>query len=142
MAIETPSSTEPRLSEVIAGIVADFQRLIHQQIDMVRAEVRYDWHKVKEATWPLAVGAALLAAGGLLLSFMLVYLIHWLTVPPGTEAAGLPLWGCFAVIGGAFVLVGGSLTYVGWQRFQSFTPFPEKSTEALKENIQWLTHHK
>jgi len=140
MATDTQTSTEPRLSELVGGIVDDFQRLVQQQVEMVRSEMRQDWEKAKDATWPLACGVSLLLVGGLILSFMLIFLLHWLTAPAGMDPARLPLWSCFALVGAAFTLAGAILTYVGWRRFHSFTPFPEKSTDALKENIKWLTN--
>jgi len=129
------------LTEVIGGIVDDFQRLVHQQIDLVRAEVRADWEKAKQASWPLAAGAGLLTIGGVLLGLMLALLLHWATAPQGADLARLPLWSCFALVGAAFVVAGGILTYLGCRRFRSIPPFPEKSADALKENIKWLTNN-
>jgi hypothetical protein len=143
MATDLQSPPEQQsMTGVIAGIVDDFQKLISQQMDMVRAEIRRDWEKTKEALWPLAVGSALLITGGLLVSLMLVFLIHWASSPPAYDLARVPLWGCFGLVGSCFLIVGGILLGMGIHRFHSFTPLPEKSAEALKENVKWLTNSK
>jgi hypothetical protein len=111
-----------------------------QQMEMVRAEVRSDWDKAKHAAIPLAIGAGLSLMGGILWCFMLVYLLHWAVSPP--EPAGIPLWGCFALIGGAFVIAGGAMLGAGFARLRNFHPLPEKSADALKENVKWLTNSK
>jgi len=130
------------MTGIVSGIVQDFQTLITQQMEMVRAEVRSDWDKMKQAIWPIAVGTVLLTVGGIMLSFMLVYLLHWATSPVGEDMARVPLWGCYGLVGAGFLIAGGALLGAGIARFHSFTPLPEKSAEALKENVKWLTNSK
>jgi len=112
-------------------------------MDMVRAEVRTDWHKTKQALAPIAIGTGLLGIGVLLLSLMLVFLLHWATTPTSAvDPAQIPLWGCFAIFGAGFCVAGGAALAVGIHKFHTFTPLPEKSAEALKENVKWLTNSK
>jgi len=137
--LQTPPEQQS-LTGIVSGIVHDFQSLMTQQLEMFRAETRSDWEKTKHAAIPIAIGAGLALMGGILWCFMLVYLLHWAVSPP--EAAGIPLWGCFALVGGAFVIGGGALLGAGIARFRSFNPLPEKSADALKENVKWLTNSK
>jgi hypothetical protein len=137
--LQTPPEQQT-LTGIVSGIVHDVQTLLTQQMEMFRAEARSDWEKTKQAMMPLAVGAGLALMGGILWSFMLVYLLYWAVSPPGD--AGIPLWGCFALIGGAFVIAGGAMLGAGFARLRSVHPLPEKSTEALKENVKWLTNSK
>jgi len=139
--LQTPPEQQS-LTGIISGIVQDFQTLMTQQMDMVRAEVRSDLDKTKHALLPIALGAGLALMGGILWSFMIVYLLHWATSPPNADPAGIPLWGCFALIGAAFVIAGGAMLGAGIARFRSFNPLPEKSADALKENVKWLTNSK
>lgn len=134
--------TEQSVVGIISGIIDDFQRLISQQMDMVRAEIRTDWDKTKSAIWPIAVGSVVLLIGGILLSVMFVYLIHWATSPPNTDPATIPLWGCFGLVAAGFLLLGSALLGTGIHKFHTFNPLPEKSAEALKENVKWLTNSK
>jgi len=126
----------------MTGIVDDFQKLMQQQMDMVRAEIHSDWDKTKQAIWPIAVGTVLLAVGGILLSLMLVFLLHWATSPPNADPATIPLWGCYGLIAGLFFVAGAGLLGAGIHKFHTFNPLPDQSTQALKENVKWLTSNK
>jgi len=139
--LQTPPEQQS-LTGIVAGIVHDFETLFTQQMEMVRAEVRSDWDKTKQAIWPIAVSTVLLVVGGTMLSFMLVYLLHWATTPGVEDMARVPLWGCYGLIGAGFLIAGGALLGAGIARFHSFNPLPEKSAEALKENVKWLTNSK
>jgi hypothetical protein len=127
---------------IISGIVDDFQKLMQQQMDMIRAEIRTDWDKAKQALWPLAVGGALAVIGGLLLCLMLVFLLHWGTSPPNADPATIPLWGCFGLIGAGLLLAGAGFLGAGYHKFHTFNPLPEQSAQTLKENVKWLTTSK
>ncbi len=140
-ALQAPPEQQS-LVGIISGIVNDFQRLLQQQMEMVRAEMRTDWQKTKQAIWPIAVGGGLLTIGTLLCSLMLVFLLHWATSPPNTDPATVPLWVCFLLFGGGFLIVGAGCLAAGIHKFHTFNPLPEKSAEALKENVQWLTNGK
>lgn len=136
------SPSEPSVTGVITGIVDDFQRLVKQQLDMVRAEVRTDWEKTKQAALPAAAGVGLLGLSGMLFSFMLVFVLHWLTAPPDVDPGALPLWACFGLIAAVLGTAGAALTYLGISRFQTFNPLPDESVRALQENMQWLSTRK
>lgn len=142
MATDLRNSSDSSVVSVITGIVSDFEKLIGQQIDMVRAEVTVDWNKGKQAAVPISIGSGFLLIGGVMLSFMFVYLLHWLTTPAVSDTTGFPLWGCYAVVGAFFALVGGITLYAGLRSVQTLSPVPEKSTAAIKENVQWLTNTK
>jgi hypothetical protein len=144
--LQTPQENQTTLVGTIKGIVLDFQKLVEQQFAMVKAEVRSDLDKTKSAVITMASGGVLLAVSLVLFSFMFVYLLHWLTTPAQAmgvlDPAYVPLWGCFAIIGGGLALIGGGLVFLGIRQFQSFNPLPNESAEALKENVQWLTNRR
>jgi hypothetical protein len=139
--VQTPPRG-PSVVDTITGIVHDLETLLKQQFAMYQAEARVDWEKTKSALWPLITGGVVLLAGMIMFCFMLVHLIHWLASPPTEDMAQIPLWACFALVGLVFTLVGGVLAYLGIQRFHTFNPLPVQSNQALKENVQWLTHPK
>ncbi len=141
--LQHPPAEQQSVTGLVAGIIDDFQKLLTQQMDMARAEVRTDWNRIKEALVPLTVGGGLLAIGGLLLSLTLVFLLHWGTTPASAaDPAQVPLWGCFAIIGALFLALGGGCLAAGIHKLQTVTPLPEQSAEALKENVKWLTNSK
>jgi len=120
------------VANLVTGILADAQRLIEQQLSMVRQEIRDDLRKSKRTLSCLALGAGLVAGGSGLLLLMLPLLLNWL-VPT------LPLWGCFGVVGGVLSAAGGVLLYVRFQRTESFDPLSNPAVEAFKENLKWTT---
>jgi len=125
---------EPGLSSLLKGIVDDFGELIKQQVQFAQAEIKTDLRKTKEAAAALALGVGVSVLGGLFLCLMLVYLLNWLTE--------LPLWGCFAIVGGLFLGCGVALILAGKKKFDSFNPLPDQTAGTLKENVQWITNSK
>jgi hypothetical protein len=123
---------ERSFSTLMSGIIADVQRLIEQQLSMVRQEIRDDLRKSKQAVSSLALGAGLTAGGNCLLLLMLPLLLNWL-VPT------LPLWVCFGIVGGVVSAVGGALLYVRFQQTESFDLLSNQAVEAFKENLKWTT---
>lgn len=145
MATDLQTQTPPAGASVVdtvTGIVHDFETLMKQQFAMYKAEMKADWDKTKSALVPLIAGGALLLPAGLMFCFMFVHLIHWLSAPPVEDLGRIPLWGCFGIVGFVLALAGGILVIMGVQRFHSFTPVPEQSNQALKENVRWLTNPK
>lgn len=133
MSTDLQSPSEPNVTELVSGIVHDAQELFRQQAALFRSEIKEDVRKTKEAAVPLAIGMWLLVVGSILLSATLALIL---------VAAGLPEWASFAIVGVVVSLAGGVLFYVGKKKFDSFTPLPEKSAEALKENLECLVKPK
>jgi len=123
----------PSLTKLVTGLIDDAEKLFKQQVELVRVEIRNDIRKTKEAAQYMGVGAGVAALGGIVLALALVYLLAWL-------APSLPLWACYAIVGGLLVVVGGVLVYIGQRIFKSFNPLPDQSAEGLQENVQWLTN--
>jgi hypothetical protein len=120
------------MTSLLAGIVEDIQTLVRQEINLARQEMRQEWEKTKTAIASMAVGAGMLAFSSVLLAFMLVYLLNWLT------SERIPLWGCFGIIGGIIAAVGVSLLFFGKQRASEIHVVPPRTAETMKENVQWI----
>jgi len=132
-----PASPTGSVAPLVAGIVDDLQELIKQNLTLFKVEVRQDFKKTKEAAAALGAGIGLAIVGALHLTLMLVFLLWWAFNPAGREA-GLPLWVCFAIVGGVFAGVGGALYFRGKKKLDSFNPLPDETAQALKENVQWI----
>jgi len=80
----------------------------------------------------------------MLLVWMLVYLLHWLTIPAGDvlDPAKLPLWACFGIVGGILGVIGGITIQTGRGKLQSNNPLPDQTAENVKENVQWIANSK
>jgi len=134
MATDVGSQTEPSVTRLVSGIIDDTQRLLEQHANLLKEDLRKDLREAKDAGLAMGLASALLGAGGLLLLFMLVYLLH--------EQVQLPLWGSFGIVGGILAVIGGALFFRGQQKVENFNPLPEQSVEAMKEDLQWKTNQK
>jgi len=121
------------MSRLVSGIIDDTQRLLKQQADLLKADLRQEIKDAKEVGMSMAVSAALLSVGGLLLSFMLVYFLSW-AIP------NLPLWGSFGIVGGLLAAAGGIVFYLSREKLQKLPTPGEQTVEGLKENLQWKTN--
>lgn len=138
MSIETPK-LEPTMSEVVAGIIADFQKLVSQQVALLRAEVSADWQKTTRALQPIVAGGMFVVTGVILLGFTAAFALHWSVSPAVNDPARFPLWVCFGVVAIAFVALGAIFIAVGLRLFQSFNPLPNISAAAFEKNLAVLS---
>jgi hypothetical protein len=131
MASDLHTEAEFSVTSLLKGIVSDAQELIQQQLALFRAEIKDDFRKTVGILITIVSGAFMVAVGGALLCFMLVYLLN-------SVAPVLPLWGCFGIVGGGVALIGGIVAYAAVARFKTFNPLPDESVQALQENVQWI----
>jgi len=132
--LKSPPS-DSSATTVMGNILRDAQELIQQQLKMFRAEVKEDMEETRQAIYPMACGVFTMLLGTIMLSLMLVHLINW-AIP------SMPLWGAYAAVGLVLTAIGAGMYYAGLKRWETVNPLPEKTAEAVKENIQWLTQPK
>jgi len=135
MAVDVKPESDTSVTSLVGGIISDAQDLFKQQFELLKHDVREDLRKARDASQMLAIGLAFGLTGAMLLAFTLAHLLAW-------AAPALPLWACYGICGAVFAAIGGALSYAGIQKFETVDPLPQKSAEALKENVQWLTNPK
>ena len=136
--LEQPEAVAPdtgSFTGLISGIISDTQQLVKQQVNLVRVEIRQDIKRAGDAAKFISVGLLVALLGVQVLAFGLVYLLQYL-------APSLPVWTCFAAVGGAGLLGGLALIFAGWKAFSAKNPLPDQSLAGLQENMQWLTNGK
>jgi len=139
MATEVQNRSEPSLSSLLAGIVSDVQDLVKQQLLLTRKEIEADLRKTWEAAMLFGVGVGISLLSAISFCLMFAHLLHWLTAPQGSDPATVPLWACHAIVGAVLVIIGGALVSVGRQKLKTVDPIHNPATQALKENVQWMT---
>jgi hypothetical protein len=145
MAVEVHAPPEgASFTSLVKGIVNDVGDLIKQEFRFARTEIKTDLRRTGVASRSLAIGIVIASLGLVLLLLMLVHLLHWLSVPAGTELdpARLPLWACYAIVGGLLTVGGGVLAYAGKKKLDSFNPLPDETAKNIKENLEWITNSK
>jgi len=133
MANDTETRNDPSATSLVSGIISDAQELMKQQFQLLTHEVKEDLRKTREGAESMALGGTLLFLGGLLLCFMLVFLLERLS--------GLDLWACYAIVGGVLAGIGGGLFAVVRRKLAVAAPLRD-STQALEENLQWIAKPK
>jgi len=128
--------TEPSMTSLVKGVIDDVQKLITQQLTLFKQELQEDFSKSRHAALPMVIGLGILHIGALLLGITLGLLLHWAASPH------LPYWAAFAIVTALMIGVGYALFHVGQKKFQAFNPLPDRTLEALKENVQCLTNPK
>jgi len=144
MATEVQNHPEQQsLTSLVSGIVTDFQDLVKQQLQLTRREIEADLRKTREAAslWALGLGVVLL--GAITLCLMLAHLIHWLALPATAAAAydpaSIPLWACYLIVSAVLLGSGLCLVLAGKKKMEAVHPLDNPATQALKENVQWLS---
>jgi len=116
---------------LVSGILNDAQTLMRQQAEMLKAEVREDFQRSKRAAEYGALGVVCATVGVLSLIMGLAYLLH--------EQVGFAMWASWGIVGGLFALAGLILGGISYVLLERFNPLPDKTFNALKENITWTT---
>ena len=143
MANEVHVPEEASMTSLLRGIINDVGALIRQEIRFARTEFRSDARKLLRAGAVLAFGVGTAALGVVLVAFMLVHLVNWLSLPAGTAEPGrIPLWGCFGIVAAVFLAVGAAMALAGVKRFENVNPLPDKTAESVKENVEWIMNSK
>lgn len=123
------SQSPTELKTLIATIADDGRALLGQQLELARMELGQHVEQATGAVGAAAVGAGLLAAGGLLSGLAAGHLIHRVT--------GLPLWTSYGLAASAASAAGIALLAKGRDELTAIRPL-EQSAAAAGENLQWL----
>ena len=126
----TPASTQS-VTGLVSGIISDAQTLLRQQADMLKAEVREDFQRSKRAAEFGALGIVCATVGALGLITALAYLLH--------EQYAFKMWASWGIVGGLFLIAGLALGFFSYVLLERFNPLPDKTFNALKENVTWQT---
>jgi hypothetical protein len=127
----SPAATDGSVTGLVSGIIGDAQKLLRQQAEMLKAEVREDFQRSKRAAEFGAVGIVCATVGALGLVTALAYLLH--------EQFQFAMWASWGIVGGLFLVAGVALGGFSYVLLERFNPLPDKTFNALKENITWQT---
>ena len=106
----------------------DFQRLVRQQFELARVELKEQAVEAGRAGAMFGVAAVAGLMTVLLLSFALVFGLAEI-MPPGWAAL---------IVGVVWAVVGAATYALARQRLRRLSPVPEKTVETLKEDMRWL----
>jgi hypothetical protein len=122
---------ESTVAPLLRDIVEDARTLLQQEAQLLRAEVRQDSTKVRQAMTLIVAGGASILISILLCAFMLVQLL-------ATEWLKAPLWVSFGLVALLLATSGGILSYIGGKKLESARQSSERSIQAIKEGLGWM----
>ena len=132
----TAAGRETTLTELVSGIADDAQRLIQQQYQMLRAEVKEDIRRTKSALCYMGFGIAASVVGAVFLVVALPLILNDVL-----DMEHRP-WVGWAIIGGVMLVVGIVGLLVGRNIFRKNNPLPDKTLNALEENLSWIANRR
>jgi uncharacterized membrane protein YqjE len=123
-----PRNEDRSVFDVLRDILGNLQDIVRSEVRLAKAEFKTEAGHTAKAVKPLIAGAVLsLYAGGLLLVSIVLGLS--LVIPPWMSALS---------VGVLVALLAAILIGMGRTRLRSVNPKLEKTTETMKEDVQWL----
>jgi len=127
-----PPATNGPVTTLVSGILDDAQKLLTQQVEMLKSEVKEDFRRSKRAAEFGSMGIVLLTVGFLGLITAFTYFLH--------ETYQFSMWASWGITGTLFLLTGGAFAATSYILLERFNPLPDKTFHALKENLSWKTN--
>lgn len=121
---------EESLGQIVGELAQDLSRLMRQELELAKVELREEAIKAGKAAGMLGGAGFAGYMTALLLSFALAYgLANIMDLGWATFIVAL-LW----------AIAGAVLFTTGRARMKKVSPKPERTVETLKEDAQWLRH--
>jgi hypothetical protein len=124
---ELESTVTPLLREILD----DARKLMHQEAQLVRVEVREESLKMRQALTYVIAGSTALIVAAILFAFMVVQLV-------ATEWFHVPLWAACGVVASISVAFGAVSAYIGAKRLQAIRVSSEQALRTLREGFGWM----
>jgi hypothetical protein len=120
-----PSPDDPTIGKLVADATRDISTLVSKEIQLAKSELKVSV-KAGGLGIGLLAGAAFLAVlGVIMLSFTIVYFIHW-------NGSGLSLHWAYLIVTGFWFALVALLGFIGVKKLKQVGP-PEKAIEQGKE---------
>lgn len=120
---------DPSLGQLVRKLADDGRALIHQEITLVKTEVRDNVRTIAKDAAMLVVGGAVLAVGLLVL---LAFAVIGLGVLLGDN-----YWLSTLIIGAAFCAVGAILLLSGGKGLKEDDLTPRQTAASLRQDREW-----
>ncbi|WP_433271622.1 phage holin family protein [Actinosynnema sp. CS-041913] len=118
------------IGELVGELTQDLSRLMRQELELAKAELRQEASKAGKATGMLAAAGFAGYMTAVLLSLAAVFGLAHLMGLGWAALVVAVLWG----------IAGAVLFTTGRTRLRKVSPKPERTIETLKEDAEWLRH--
>jgi hypothetical protein len=123
--VRTPSADDPTIGRLVADASRDLSTLVSKEIELAKSELKVSVKAGGLGVGLLAAAAFISTLGVIMLSFTIVYFIHW-------GGSGLALHWAYLIVTGFWFAVVALLGLVGVRKLKQVGP-PEKAIEQGKE---------
>ena len=121
----TPTPDDPTIGRLVADASRDISTLVSKEIELAKSELKVSI-KAGGIGAALLAGAAFIAVlGVIMLSFTIVYFIHW-------GGSGLSLHWAYLIVTGFWFLLTALMGWIGVKKLKQVGP-PEKAIEQGRE---------
>ena len=125
-----PADDQTTLGELIGDLTQDLSRLMRQELELAKAEIRQEATKAGKAAGMLGAAGFAGYMTAVLLSLALAFgLATFMGLGWATLVVAV-LWG----------IAGFALYSAGRSRLRQVNPKPERTIETLKEDAEWARH--
>ena len=131
---ETPPSrvdtAGESLGDLVSELTGDLSKLMRQELELAKAEIRQEAVKAGKATGMLAAAGFAGYLTTVLLSLALVFAL----------GAVMPLGWAALIVAAVWGIAGAVLYSTGRARLRTVNPKPERTVATLKEDAEWAKH--
>jgi hypothetical protein len=118
------------LGDLVSELTSDLSKLMRQELELAKAEIRQEAVKAGKATGMLAAAGFAGYLTTVLLSLALVFAL----------GAVVPLGWAALIVAAVWGIAGAILYSTGRARLRTVNPKPERTVETLKEDAEWAKH--
>ncbi len=122
--------TDESLGDLVSELTSDLSKLMRQELELAKAELRQEAGKAGKATGMLAAAGFAGYLTTVLLSFALVFAL----------GAVMPLGWAALIVAVLWGIAGAVLYSTGRAKLRTVNPKPERTVETLKEDAEWAKH--
>ena len=122
--------TEESLGDLVSELTGDLSKLMRQELELAKAEIRQEAGKAGKATGMLAAAGFAGYLTTVLLSFALVFAL----------GAVMPLGWAALIVAALWGIAGAVLYTSGRAKLRTVNPKPERTVDTLKEDAEWAKH--
>ncbi len=123
-------TTAESLGDLVSDLTGDLSKLMRQELELAKAEIRQEAVKAGKATGMLAAAGFAGYLTTVLLSLALVFAL----------GAVMPLGWAALIVAALWGIAGAVLYTSGRAKLRTVNPKPERTVETLKEDAEWAKH--
>lgn len=123
-------TTGESLGDLVSELTGDLSKLMRQELELAKAELREEASKAGKATGMLAAAGFAGYLTTVLLSFALVFAL----------GAVMPLGWAALIVAALWGIAGAVLYTSGRAKLRTVNPKPERTVATLKEDAEWAKH--